>query len=46
MHGIEERIYNIFMYLYNTNILLYAQIVVTGDNSMIIDIESHSNVDT
>ena len=47
MHGKEEwiyGIYNILIYLCDTNILLYDQIVVTGDNSMIIDIESHSNV--
>ena len=40
----EEQFYNIFMYLYNKNILEYAQIVVTHANSRILDIEGHSKV--
>ena len=32
------------MYLYNKNILEYAEIVVTYGNSRILDIEGHSNV--
>ena len=39
----EEQIYNIFRYFYNTSILDYAKIVVTGGNSMIHKIEGHSN---
>ena len=31
-----------FMYLYNKNILKYAQIVVTHANSKILNIEGHS----
>ena len=31
------------MYLYNKNILEYAQIVVTHANSRNLDIEGHSN---
>ena len=42
---IEEALYNISMYLYNKNILEYAQIVVTHPNSMILDIEGHSKID-
>ena len=36
--------YNIFMYLYNKNILKYAQIVETNSNSRIPDIEGHSSM--
>ena len=32
------------MYLYNKNILEYAEIVVTDINSRICDIEAHSNI--
>ena len=31
------------MYLYNKNILEYAEIAVTDDNSRILNIEGHSN---
>ena len=31
------------MYLYDKNIFDYYKIVVTGGNSMILDIEGHSN---
>ena len=37
---IEERIYNIFICLFNKNISQQAQIV-TGDNFVICDIENH-----
>ena len=37
-----EPVYRIFMYLYNKNILKYAQIVVTHANSKILNIEGHS----
>ena len=37
---VKERI---FKHLHSKNILKYAQIVVTNDNSKIFDIESHSN---
>ena len=36
--------YNIFMYLYNKNILKYAQILVTSGRFMIFHIEGHSNI--
>ena len=39
----EEAFYNISMYLYNKNILEYAQIVWNGTESKIPYIESHSN---
>ena len=39
----EEAFYNIFMYLYNTNILEYAQIAQREPKSMIVNIEGHSN---
>ena len=38
----EVRFCNIFMYLYNKNILEYAQIARSGPKSMILYIESHS----
>ena len=38
----EERIYIIIMYLYNKNILEYAENVVTDGNSRILYIEGHS----
>ena len=36
--------YNIFMYLYNENILEYAQIMVTSGRFMILHIEGHSSI--
>ena len=36
--------YNIFMYLYNKNVLEYAEIVVTDANSSILDIDGHSSI--
>ena len=39
----EEAFYNISMYLYNKNILEYAQISQSEPKSMIIDIEGLSN---
>ena len=38
-----EAFYNIFMYLYNKNILEYGQIARNGTESMIPDTEGHSN---
>ena len=38
----EEAFYNIFMYLYNENVLEYAQIARSGPKSMIRDIEGLS----
>ena len=38
----EERFYNIFKYLYNKNILEYAQIAQNETESKIPNIESHS----
>ena len=38
-----EAFYNIFMYLYNKNILEYGQIARNGTESMIPDTEVHSN---
>ena len=40
----EEAFYNIYMYLYNRNVLEYAQIARSGPKSMIRDIESLSNM--
>ena len=42
----EEAFYNISMYLYNKNILEYAQIVWNGTESMITFkyIDSHSSI--
>ena len=40
----EEAFYNISMYLYNKNILEYAQIARNGTESEMPYIESHSNV--
>ena len=40
----EEAFYNISMYLYNKNILEYAQIARSGPKSMIRDIEGLSNI--
>ena len=34
-----EAFYNIFMYLYNKNVLEYAQIARSGPKSMILDID-------
>ena len=39
----DERFYNIFMYLYNKNILEYGQIVRNETESMIPDTEGCSN---
>ena len=39
----EEAFYNIFMYLYNKNLLEYAQIAQSGPKYMIRDIEGLSN---
>ena len=39
-----EAFYNIFMYLYNKNILKYGQIVRNGTESMIPDNEGRSNL--
>ena len=36
--------YNIFMYLYNKNILKYAQILVTSGRFMIFHIEGYSRI--
>ena len=38
-----EAFYNIFMYLYNKNILKYGQIARNGTESMIPDTEGHSS---
>ena len=40
----EEAFYNISMYLYNKNVLEYAQIARSGPKSMIRNIEGSSNV--
>ena len=39
----EEAFYNISMYLYNKNVLEYAQIARSGPKSMIRNIEGSSN---
>ena len=39
-----EAFYNIFMYLYNKNILEYGQIARNGTESMIPNTEGHSNI--
>ena len=39
----EEAFYNISMYLYNKNVLEYAQIARSGPKSMIRNIEGCSN---
>ncbi len=41
----EEAFYNISMYLYNKNVLEYAQIARSGPKSMIRNIEGCSNTD-
>ena len=38
----EEAFYNISMYLYNKNVLEYAQIARSGPKSMILTIEGSS----
>ena len=38
----EEAFYNIYMYLYNKNVLEYAQIARSGPKSMIRNIEGRS----
>ena len=38
----EVRFYNIFMYLYNKNVLEYAQVARSEPKSMIPNIECHS----
>ena len=40
----EEAFCNVFMYLYNKNILEYAQIARSGPKSMIRDIEGPSSI--
>ena len=40
----EEAFYNIYMYLYNKNVLEYAQIARSGPKSMIRDIEGLSKI--
>ena len=40
----DEAIYNLFMHLYNKNVLEYAQIARSGPKSMIRDIEGRSNI--
>ena len=40
----EVPFYNIFMYLYNKNILEYAEIVGSEPKSMILNIEGHANL--
>ena len=40
----EEAFYNIYMYLYNKNILEYAQIARSGPKSMIRNIEGSSRI--
>ena len=39
-----EAFYNIFMHLYNKNILEYGQIARNGTESVIPDTEGHSNI--
>ena len=39
-----EAFYNIFMYLYNKNILKYGQIARNGTESMIPDTEGRSSI--
>ena len=39
-----EAFYNLFMYLYNKNILEYGQIARNGTESMIPDTEGRSNI--
>ena len=38
----DEAFYNLFMYLYNKNVLEYAQISQSGPKSMFPNIEGHS----
>ena len=40
----EEAFYNIYMYLYNKNVLEYAQIARSGPKSMIRNIEGRSTI--
>ena len=40
----EEAFYNIYMYLYNKNVLEYAQIAGSGPKSMICNIEGSSTI--
>ena len=40
----EEAFYNISMYLYNKNVLEYAQIARSGPKSMILTIEGSSTI--
>ena len=44
LERMEERFYNISMYLYNKNILDYDQFARSGPKSMIRDIEGLSNI--
>ena len=39
-----EAFYNIFMHLYNKNILEYGQIARNGTESIIADTDGHSNI--
>ena len=39
-----ERVYSIFMYLYNKNVLEYGELVVTDANSRILNIEGQSSI--
>ena len=43
---LDAWLYNIFMYLYNKNILKYAKILVTSGRFMIFHIEGYSNTYT
>ena len=40
----EEAFYNIYMYLYDKNVLEYAQITRSGPKSMIRNIQGLSNI--
>ena len=40
----DEAFYNLFMYLYNKNVLEYAQITRSGPKFMIRDIEGSSTI--
>ena len=42
----DEWFYNIFIYLYNKDIIKYAQILVTSARFMIYHIEGHSTIYT
>ena len=40
----DEAFYNLLMYLYNKNVLEYAQIARSGLKSMICNVEVRSNI--